>query len=257
MLAVMRRTMQSARPHPSCPRSAPRGTGILGPALLSLLALSACCAQGAQEANTGASCKSACSAMTRCSLIDGICQATEDDCRRSIICRTSGACHAVAGTCTPLSEKDCATAEDCALSGLCGFDGRSCVGTATGCESIGEVLRGNRCHRIASASLGCKQTIDCTALGDCSNVLGVCLPDSDQDCLQSSWCFMFGMCHVTSQACIVQDESDCRTSYFCGVAGACSLHDGRCVATSDIDCASSKQCVEYGFCHLRGFDCAP
>jgi hypothetical protein len=76
----------------------------------------------------------------------------------------------------------------------------------------------------------------CSCCGKCSEVAGVCIPQTDSDCAGSQLCSSFGLCHF------VQDGSE-------STEGAVS-YTGRCRAVGS-DCSGSKVCKVKGWCVVQ------
>lgn len=105
----------------------------------------------------------------------------------------------------------------------------------------------------------CEDTPDCTRLGRCRLLDGVCIAAHDEHCIQSTRCYEDGACGVLGDRCAPRLDAHCAASLSCRQAGACALEGVRCLPAEARHCESSEGCQRDGQCYLarddRGVRC--
>jgi hypothetical protein len=166
-------------------------------------------------------CRATCKLGGLCAYDDksGACRArSDDDCKRSDSCVSSGLCHFEAGRCGGTSDADCRGSEQCAAAGRCSFTGK---GNAP-CE--------------AREPEDCHASTACVRKGACTPVDGRCRVTGKADCERSDGCRLHGHCSPKELTGGGQKRS-------------------LCVAASNDDCAKSQVCKESGMCTAAADAC--
>lgn len=158
-----------------------------------------------------------CPDLGKCTFASGACIAGGNaDCRPSAACYRTGKCDAVCGECVALTDDDCLRSSGCVDEGFCAAAGGQCIATVEGCaasklcydrahctpldgvctlvtdddcvvsgqcEHQGRCrFLGTQCHTFANTNEECQAMEECSELGWCVSLDGVCGAGSQQDC---------------------------------------------------------------------------
>ncbi len=163
-------------------------------------------------------------------------------------CKIRGHCtyDASLNACIARDAADCRASRACRVTGLCTYQGHTCMG-----GSDDDCRASERCRDEGLCTFG-------------PGTINVCMATKVEDCKASTACKDQGHCGLDGEICVAVATADCAASRGCREAGHCSLkrigrlpnQKTRCAAVSDADCKASLTCKNDGNCAAFENRCA-